>query len=110
MLALEQHMPEHGLRLVLALIGGKTKPTCGLARIARSGGSVEVKSGEVVLRVGVAEIRRGVGKHFPGARGVGLLRRVGNAAEIVVAEGDEGIGDVARLRGLWAIVGVSVGD
>src|SRR6266481_7859859 len=57
LLAVEQHLTEQGLRLMLALLGGKTEPACAIAEIIpRRADALEIEPGQIVLRIGVAEI------------------------------------------------------
>src|ERR1700692_2572758 len=44
LVTVEQHLTEHGLRLMLALLGGQTKPARAIAEIiARGAGALEVE-------------------------------------------------------------------
>src|SRR6266403_3754761 len=66
LVAVEQHLTEQGLRLMLSLLGGKAEPACAITEvIPRRAGAPEIKPGQIVLRVGIAEIRRGVREHLP---------------------------------------------
>src|SRR5215472_1353591 len=53
----EQHLPKHGLRLVLTLLRGQPKPARAIGEVAWRGvGSLQVEARQIVLRVSVAEI------------------------------------------------------
>src|ERR1700737_5583714 len=57
LVAVEQHLAEQGLRLVLALLRGKPEPARAIAEIiTRRAGAVQIEPGQVVLRVRSAEI------------------------------------------------------
>src|SRR3984885_6309048 len=94
LVTVEQHLAEHGLRLMLALLGGQTKPARAIAEvIARGAGALQIKPGQIVLRIGVAEIRGRVGEHFPRPLRIGLDLRIGNTVEVITPERDKGLGD-----------------
>ena len=80
-LALEQHAAEQGLRPVIALVGRESQPTRGLDGVLRRALAIEVEPSEIVLGLGIGEIRGCVAKHF--ARHVGIgLQGPGNAVEV----------------------------
>src|SRR5258708_31566772 len=62
--ALEQHGAEQGLRLVLSLLRRQPQPLRRLARVARTAVAVEIQPTEIVLRIRIREIRRGVPIHI----------------------------------------------
>ncbi len=96
---------------MLALLGGQTKPARAVAEIVPRGvRRLQVKPRQIVLRVGVAEIGRGIGEHLPGAIGIGLDLGVRDAVEVVAPQRHEGIGDDRRLRRRRAVLGMRVGD
>ena len=75
--AVEQHLAEHRLRLMLALLGGKTKPTRAIAEIIPRGvRRLQIEPRQIVLRIGIAEIGRGIGEHLPRPFGIGLDLRI----------------------------------
>ena len=77
-------------------------------RIARS--AVEIEAAELILRVGVTEIGRGVGEHLARAGCIRHDRRIGNPVEIIVPQRHEGVGHNARLCSTWRLVRMGVGD
>src|SRR6516164_3934127 len=53
--AIEQHLPEHRLRLVLALLRRKAEPARAIGELARRRiGGLQVEPGEIILRVGIS--------------------------------------------------------
>ena len=107
----EQHLAEHRLRLMLALLGCQTKPARSVAEVVPRGvRRLQVKPRQIVLRVGIAEIGRGIGKHLPGAIGVRLDLGIRDAVEVVASQRHEGVGDDRRLRRRRAVLGMRVGD
>src|SRR6266849_9294844 len=51
LVAVEQHLTEQGLRLMLALLGGKAEPARAIAEIIpRRAGTPEIEPGQIVLR------------------------------------------------------------
>src|SRR6516164_8985856 len=77
-------------------------------RIARRAG--EIKPPKFVLRIGVTEIGRRIAEHVAGARAIGRDFRIRYASQIVMTEGDEGIGDEPRSRRAGRLIGMAVGD
>src|ERR1700704_4322302 len=60
LVAVEQHLTEHGLCLMLALVGGKAKPARSIAEVfPRRADAPEIEPGQIILRIGIAEIRWG---------------------------------------------------
>ena len=64
MIAFEQHGAEHRLRFALAFLRRETEPSRRLTRVARRAGAVEIKPGQIILRIRIAEIRRRVVEHL----------------------------------------------
>src|SRR5882724_11050157 len=84
LVAVEQHLTEHGLCLMLALLGGKAKPARPIAEVVpRRADAPEIEPGQIILRIGIAEIRCGVREHLSCPVRIRLDLRVGNAAEVV---------------------------
>jgi len=50
---------------MLALLSSKPEPARAIAGIPGRANDVEIQPGQIVLRVGIAEIRRGIGEHLP---------------------------------------------
>src|SRR5258708_4107650 len=73
-------------------------------------GAPQIEPGQIVLRVGIAEIRRGVGEHLPRPIRVGLDLRVRNAVEIVPPQRHKGVGDDRRLRRRRAVFRMRIGN
>ena len=96
---------------MLALLGGKAEPARAIAEIIpRRAGAPEIEPGQIVLRVGIAEIGRGVREHLPRPLRIGLDLRIGNAVEIIPPQRDKGVGNDRRLRRRRAIFRVGIGD
>src|SRR5260370_41679279 len=96
---------------MLALLGGKAEPARAIAEIIpRRADAPEIEPGQIILRVGITEIRRRVGEHLPRALWIGLDLRVGNAVEVVPPQRDKGVGDDRRLRRRRAVFLVGIGD
>src|SRR6516225_9343082 len=71
-LALEQHVAEQRLRLILALVGGEAEPARRELRILRPNGSFDVDAAQIVLCIGVAEVGRRISKHLARAIRIGF--------------------------------------
>ena len=96
---------------MLALLGRQTQPARAIAEIVPRGvRCLQVKPRQIVLRVGIAEIGRGIGEHLPGAIGVGLDLGVRDAVEVIASQRHEGVGDDRRLRRRRAVLGMRIGD
>src|SRR6516165_2536863 len=109
--AIEQHLPKHGLRLVLTLLGGQPKPARAIGEIARSGvGGLQVEARQIVLRVGVAEIGRSVSEHLARPLWIGRDLRIRDTGQVIPSERDKGVGNDLRLRSGWAVLAMGVGD
>src|SRR5205814_6503923 len=98
------------LGAVLILVGGKLEPARRLTRIVRAAAAIEEHAAEPILRVGIAEIGRRIEEHAPRPPGVRLGLGVRNAAEVILPERYERVGDDASLRRVRAVLGVHVGD
>src|SRR6516225_9573681 len=107
-LSLEKHVAQGDLGATLALGRGQLEPARCLMRVAWCRGEVETT--EFVLRVGVAEIGRGVAEHVAGAGAVRRDLRIRYAGQIIMPERDEGVGDEAGLRRARCFVWMAVGD
>src|SRR5262249_2797239 len=94
--------------MAVAVGCSKLQPACRLMRIARRAG--EIKTAKFVLRVGVTEIGCRIAEHVTRAGAIGHDFRIRYASQIVMAEGDEGIGNEARLRRAGRLIGMTVGD
>src|SRR6476661_7702384 len=80
LVAVEQHLAEQRLRLVLALLGGEPEPARAIAEIlARGVRGLQIQPGEIVLRIRIAEIGGRIGEHLPRPVRVRLDLRVRNA-------------------------------
>ncbi len=87
-------MSEQRLRGVVALVGGERQPTGGSHVVGREArGAVHIHAREIVLRVGIAEIRRRVLEHLQRPLRIGLDFAVRNAVEAIDADRDEGVRD-----------------
>src|SRR5271154_2517738 len=90
--AVEQHLNEQGLRFVLSLLRRKTQPARAIAEVvARSIGSLEVEPRQIVLRVRITEIGRGIGEHFACAIRVRLDLGIGDTVQVIAPERDKGV-------------------
>src|SRR5258707_10336006 len=57
LVAVEQHLTEHGLCLMLALLGGKAEPARPIAEVVpRRADAPEIEPSQIILRIGIAEI------------------------------------------------------
>jgi hypothetical protein len=94
----------------VALVGGEHEPRNRPLRIATDPRAFDVEHRELVLRLGIAEVRRCVIKHPPcpfRARGD---RRIGDAGQVILPQRYERVGDIARAWYRRIIVGVAVGE
>src|SRR5260370_20776799 len=65
LVAVEQHLTEHGLCLMLALLSGKAEPARPIAEVApRRADAPEIEPGQIILRIAIAEIRCAVRDNF----------------------------------------------
>src|SRR5215207_2548691 len=104
-------MPEHGLGLMLALVGGEPKPAGGhdgVARPIRS--AVEKHSAKIVLRVAVSKIRAGILEELDGSSLVDVHGSIRNAMQVVGAESDHCARDEACLCRAGVFVGMCIDD
>ena len=97
-LAAPQNLAERRLRRRVLFLGGNGEPIDGEPHILLDAGPIHIEAGEPVLRLGIAEIARGVTEQVRGIRRVGRKRPGRNAVEIILAEGNESFGGIFRDR------------
>ena len=74
----------------------KAEPACRLFRILHGPAAGQIEPPQMVLGIGVAEVRRRVAEHFAGTFRVRLDRRIRHAVQIIVSKRHEGVGDKPR--------------
>jgi len=87
----------------------RTNTRARLNGILRRAFAQEVEPSEIVLGLGIGEIRGGIAEHF--ARDIGIgLERSGDAVEVVEPQRHEGVGHEPRVGGAGAIVAMHRGE
>ena len=109
-LAAPQDLAERGLRGRVLLLGGDGEPIDGEADILLDAVAVQIEARQPVLRLGIAEIARGMAEQVNGVRRVRRKRHGGNAVDVILAERDERLGGVFGDRARRADIGLLVGD
>src|SRR5262245_54778836 len=72
LLALEQQAAEQRLRAMVALVGGQPQPARRLDGVLGRAFAGEVELAEIVLGLGIGEIRGGIAEHLARDVGIGL--------------------------------------
>src|SRR4029450_4171846 len=94
----------------MLLLRGGREPVDGKAWILLHSLAAQIETAELILRLSITEIARGVAVDIGGIGRIGWKRNGRNASHVILAERNEGLAHVLRDRARRADVGILVCD